>query len=88
MLGPLRQVPRIGAGARIIYFRGVAEQATVIAVYDGGRRLEVRGEGGQLVEFLLRRATARFVAGSGGQGPRLELMGDASKDDVLAAPYT
>jgi uncharacterized membrane protein len=75
MLGPSRQVPRVGARARILYFGGMVEHATVIAVHDEGRRLEVRGEAGEAVEFVLSRATARFVAAGGGRGPRLELVG-------------
>jgi hypothetical protein len=78
VLGPSRQLPRVGAQARILYFGGVVEHATVIAVHDEGRRLEVRGEGGEVVEFSLSRATARFVAAGGGQGPRLELVGISS----------
>jgi hypothetical protein len=75
MLGPSRQLPRVGARARILYFGGVAEIGVVVAVHDEGRRLEVRGEGGEVFEFVLSRATARFVAAAGGQGPRLELLG-------------
>jgi hypothetical protein len=74
VLGPSRQLPRVGAQARILYFGGVVEDATVLAVHDEGRRLEVRGEGGEVLEFVLSRATARFVAAGGGQGPRLELV--------------
>ena len=47
----------------------------VVAVREEGRRLEVRGEGGEVLEFVLSPATARFVAAGGGQGPRLELLG-------------
>ena len=46
-----------------------------MAVYDGGRRLHVRGEGGQVLEFVLSPATARFVEGGSGHGARLELLG-------------
>ena len=46
----------------------------VVAVREEGRRLEVRAEGGEVVEFVLSPATARFVAAGGGQGPRLELV--------------
>ncbi len=46
----------------------------VVAVREGGRRLEVRGEGGEVLEFVLSPATARFVAAGGAQGPRLELV--------------
>jgi hypothetical protein len=48
----------------------------VVAVREEGRRLEVRAEGGEVVEFVLSPATARFVAAGGGQGPRLELAVD------------
>jgi hypothetical protein len=65
----------VGAQARILYFGGVVETAVVVAVHDDGRRLEVRAEGGEVLEFVLSRATARFVAVGGGQGPRLELVG-------------
>jgi hypothetical protein len=75
MLGPSRQVPRVGARARILYFGGVVEVGVVVAVHDEGRRLEVRGERGEVLEFVLSRATARFVAAGGGRGPRLELIG-------------
>jgi hypothetical protein len=47
----------------------------VVAVREDGRRLEVRGEGGEMLEFVLSPATARFVAAGAGQGPRLELVG-------------
>jgi hypothetical protein len=48
----------------------------VVAVREEGRRLEVRGEGGEVLEFVLSPATARFVAAGTGQGPRLELVGE------------
>jgi len=75
MLWPSRQLPRVGAQARILHFGGVAEQGVVVAVHDDGRHLEVRGEGGEVLEFVLSPATARFVAAGGGQGARLELLG-------------
>jgi len=46
--------------------------------YDDGRRLEVRGEGGDVLEFVLSPASARFVSAGSAQGPRLELLGDRS----------
>jgi hypothetical protein len=76
MLGPSRPVPRVGARARIAHFGGAFEWGVVVAVREEGRRLEVRGEGGQVLEFVLSPATARFVAAGGGQGPRLELVGE------------
>jgi hypothetical protein len=71
-------VPRVGSQARIAHFGGGFELGTVVAVHDEGRRLEVRGEGGELLEFVLSPATARFVSAGSGQGPRLELLGDVS----------
>jgi hypothetical protein len=71
-------VPRVGSQARIAHFGGGFELGTVVAVHDEGRRLEVRGEGGELREFVLSPATARFVSAGSGQGPRLELLGDVS----------
>jgi len=76
VLGPSRPPPRVGARARIAHFGGGYEDATVLAVYDDGRRLEVRDEAGAVLEFVLNPATARFVLAGGGHGPRLELLGD------------
>lgn len=75
MLGPSRPVPRVGAAARIAHFGGGFERGTVIAVREQGRRLEVRTEGGDLLEFVLSPATARFVSAGSAHGPRLELLG-------------
>jgi hypothetical protein len=69
-------MPRVGARARVAHFGGGFEPATVLAVHDDGRRLEVRVEGGQVLEFVLSPATARFVHVGGRHGPRLELLGD------------
>jgi hypothetical protein len=71
-------VPRVGSQARIAHFGGGFELGTVLAVNDDGRRLEVRAEGGEVIEFVLSPATARFVSAASGQGPRLELLGDLS----------
>jgi hypothetical protein len=76
MLGPSRSVPRVGAHARIAHFGGGFEPGRVLAVHDGGRRLDVRGEGGEVLEFVLNPATARFVAAGVAHGPRLELLSD------------
>jgi hypothetical protein len=76
MLGPSRPLPRVGARARIAHFGGGFEAATVLAVLDEGRRLQVRGHGGQELEFVLNPATARFVAAGVANGPRLELLGE------------
>jgi hypothetical protein len=77
MLGPTRPVPRVGAKARIAHFGGGFESGTVVAVREDGRRVEVLAEGGETLQFVLNPATARFVAAGSGQGPRLELLGDA-----------
>ncbi len=75
MLGPSRPVPHVGSGARIVHFGGDFEPGTVVAVSDEGRRLRVRGETGDMFEFVLSPATARFVAAGVSHGPRLELLG-------------
>jgi hypothetical protein len=69
-------MPRVGAPARIAHFGGGFELGTVTAVHEQGRRLEVRGDGGELIEFVLNPATARFVPAGSPHGPRLELLGD------------
>jgi hypothetical protein len=74
VLGPTRPLPRVGAAARVVHFGGGFERATVVAVHDGGRRLEVRGEAGELFEFVLNAASARFLSVDGAGGPRLELL--------------
>ncbi len=48
----------------------------MLAVHEQGRRVEVRGEAGELLEFVLSPATARFVSPGGTHGPRLELLED------------
>ena len=74
MLRPTRPVPRVGAPARICHFGGSFERGTVTAVREQGRRLEVQGESGELLEFVLNAATARFLAAGNAQGARLELL--------------
>jgi hypothetical protein len=74
MLGPSRPVPRVGGRARIKHFGGTSEAAVVLAVKDEGRRVSVRGAGGEVLEFVLSPATARFVHAGGAHGPRLELL--------------
>jgi hypothetical protein len=76
MLGPSRPLPSVGAAARIRHFSGELEQAMVIAVRDHGRRIEVRTQAGETLEFVLSPATARFVSADSAQGPRLELLGE------------
>jgi hypothetical protein len=60
---------------RIAHFGGGFEPGTIVAVREDGRRVEVRGEGGEMHEFVLSPATARFVSAASAQGPRLELLG-------------
>jgi hypothetical protein len=60
---------------RIVHFGGHAERGRVLAIHEQGRRLEVRGEREEVLEFVLNPATARFVAAGNAQGPRLELLG-------------
>jgi hypothetical protein len=74
MLGPSRPLPRIGARARINHFGGGSESGTVVAIEDAGRRLRVRGEDGDLHEFVLSPASARFLSAGDAHGPRLELL--------------
>ncbi len=69
-------MPRAGAPARICHFGGQFEPGVVATVLDEGRRLQVRGESGELQEFVLNAATARFIAAGSAQGARLELLDD------------
>jgi hypothetical protein len=66
----------VGAQVRIAHFGGGFEPGVVLAVHDDGRRLQVRGEDGEVLEFVLSPATARFVSATSAQGPRLELLGE------------
>ncbi len=70
---PSRPVPRVGERARIAHFGGGYEPAVITRVGDEGRAVQVRAEGGELLEFALSPATARFVSAAPG-GPRLELL--------------
>jgi len=69
-------MPRVGAHARIAHFGGGFESGVVVAVSEDGRRLGVRGESGEVLEFVLSPATARFVSADSAHGPRLELLGE------------
>jgi hypothetical protein len=69
-------MPRVGSAARILHFGGSFEGATVTAVEEDGRRLSVRCEAGELLDFVLNPATARFVSAASASGPRLELLAD------------
>jgi hypothetical protein len=74
MLGPSRPVPRLGGRACIKHFGGSVEDGTIVAVNDDGARLGVEGEDGELYEFELSPASARFVSTGDVHGPRLELL--------------
>ena len=81
MLRPTRPVPRVGTRARVKHFGGGSENGTVVAVHDDGRCVSVRtltgpdGSDGELYEFVLSPANARFVSAGDAHGPRLELPG-------------
>jgi hypothetical protein len=75
VLKPTRPLPSVGAQARICHFGGGREQGTVIAVSEEGRRLRVGDESGDILEFVLNPATARFLEAGVAQGARLELLG-------------
>lgn len=74
MLGPTRPLPCIGAPVRIKHFGGIVEGGVVVSLGAEGRHLVVRGEDGELHEFTLSRAHARFVSADSAHGPRLELI--------------
>lgn len=57
----------------MIHFGGTTERATVTAVDEERRRVVVRGDGGETIEFALNRATARWVADGAHRGARLDL---------------
>jgi hypothetical protein len=59
-----------------VHFGGGFESGVVLAVLDDGRRVQVRGEEGEVREFVLSPATARFVSAESAHGPRLELLGE------------
>jgi hypothetical protein len=74
MLGPSRPFPKLQAGARVVHFGGGSELATIVRIQEEGRRLNVRCESGELLEFVLNPATARFVLAGDSHGPRLDLL--------------
>ena len=69
-------MPQVGGRARIAHFGGGFQDALIVAVHDGGRRVLVRDDGGEQLEFTLSPATARFMATGPRHGPRLELLGE------------
>jgi hypothetical protein len=67
-------MPRVGARARICHFGGDFESGVVLSVLEDGRRLEIRAESGEVQEFVLNAASARFIEAGSAQGARLELL--------------
>jgi hypothetical protein len=67
----------VGARARIAHFGGGFEVGVVVAVREEGRCVRVRDENGEVQEFVLSPATARFVAAGVAHGARLELLDSA-----------
>lgn len=59
--------------ARISHFGGEVQEGVVLAVHDGGRRLDVRC-GEELLEFVLSRASAQYLGSDSGVAARLELL--------------
>ncbi len=68
-------MPRVGGAARVTHFGGSRERAVVCAVQDEGRRVSVETEGGERLDFVLNRATAKFAPVGAAHGARLELLG-------------
>lgn len=79
MLGPTRPLPKVGARARICHFGGEVELGVVSGVCEGGRRVLVRCESGELLEFSLSPATAKFVAAGDLHGASMELLEAATR---------
>jgi hypothetical protein len=59
----------------VVHFGGGVERCRIVSVSEHGRRLRVRCDGGEELDFVLSPATARFVAAHDAHGPRLELLG-------------
>ncbi len=62
-----------GQAAQITYFGGERVSAHVVAVRDGGRRLQVQADSGESLTFALNAATAQFVEDGEPHGARLVL---------------
>lgn len=78
MLGPTRPLPKMGARARICHFSGEVELCVVSGVCEGGRRVIVTCESGELLEFVLNPATAKFVVADDAHGASMELLEPAT----------
>jgi hypothetical protein len=68
-----------------VHFGGSFERGIVLALHEEGRRLEVRDEAGDVLEFVLNPATARFVSAASAHGPRLELLGEGGADPAAGS---
>jgi hypothetical protein len=71
-----RPFPHPGAPAWIVHFGGTAQPAVIVHVREEGRRLIVRAEEGEELEFVLSRSSARYVSAAGAHGPRLRLASE------------
>lgn len=67
-------MPKVGAIARIRHFGGEVELGFVCDVGEGGRQVRVRCESGDLIEFTLSPATAKFVLAGEAHGAEMELL--------------
>jgi hypothetical protein len=65
-----RAIPCLGGSVTVV-FLGRRVAGTVIAVEQDARRLRVRTEEAETIEFVLSRATGTFLAGGSQTGPRL-----------------
>lgn len=74
MLRPTRPLPKVGARARIRHFGGEVELGVVCRVGDGGRTVQVSCGNGDLIEFTLSPATAKFVLAGSAHGAEMELL--------------
>jgi hypothetical protein len=61
----IRRTPHVGDRVSVVYLAAL-ETATISAVHDDGRRVEVcRDHGGPTLEFTLSRSTAWFTSARG-----------------------
>jgi hypothetical protein len=74
-VAPSRPIPRVGMSATVRYLAADVP-AVVQAVAQDGRRVTVRTEADETIEFLLNRSTARYQAPY--CGPRLSLRPDTA----------
>lgn len=76
----LRRAPRVGDEVYIVHL-AAWQAATIIEVYEGGRRVVVQGHDEEVPsDFVLNPSTARFVSG-GSYGPRLRWARPSAAQD-------